>query len=83
MAKRITRHTSFFGSVDFSSLPSIASVMTDQSQVIEENPIGKGLDAFRESFFSICKDRGINNAPDAVARLSREGEEIQLCVMHL
>ena len=50
--------------------------MTDQAQseILENNPIGKGLDAFRTSFNSICEDRSISCTPDAVGQLGQEGK---------
>ncbi|KAH8585983.1 hypothetical protein B0O99DRAFT_695910 [Bisporella sp. PMI_857] len=48
--------------------------MTDQAQseILENNPIGKGLDAFRTSFNSICEDRTISCTPDALGQLAQE-----------
>ena len=45
--------------------------ITDQAQleILGNNPIGKGLDAFRTSFNSICVDRSISCTPDAVGQL--------------
>jgi hypothetical protein len=52
-----------------------AVVMTDQnrSKVIQEHPIGNGLNAFRTSFNSICEDRNISPDPAAVEHLGQEG----------
>lgn len=52
--------------------------MTDQapSEILGNNPIGKGLDAFRTSFNSICEDRSISCTPDAVGQLGQEGKTI-------
>jgi hypothetical protein len=41
-----------------------------RSMIIEGNPIGKGLDAFRDSFKSICGDAN----PDALEQLGQEGK---------
>ncbi|KAH7137548.1 hypothetical protein EDB81DRAFT_70458 [Dactylonectria macrodidyma] len=48
--------------------------MTDQarSRVIEDNPIGNGLDAFRSLFSSTCEGRGISRARDALDQLDQE-----------
>ncbi|KAK0726803.1 hypothetical protein B0T26DRAFT_638800 [Lasiosphaeria miniovina] len=47
--------------------------MTHQfSKIIAENPIGKGLGAFRASFGAICESASISRTPDAVERLSHE-----------
>ncbi|CAI6091430.1 unnamed protein product [Clonostachys chloroleuca] len=48
--------------------------MTDQnrSKVIQEHPIGNGLNAFRTSFNSICEDRNISPDPAAVEHLGQE-----------
>ncbi|KAK3936587.1 hypothetical protein QBC46DRAFT_366821 [Diplogelasinospora grovesii] len=45
--------------------------MADQirSEIIKSNPIGKGLDALRASFSSICKDKSISCGPDALSQL--------------
>jgi len=52
--------------------------MTDQAQseILENNPIGKGLDAFRTSFNSICEDRSISCTPDALGQLAQEGTTV-------
>jgi hypothetical protein len=52
------------------------SAMLDQQQlkVIETNPIGSGLDAFRAYFTSICEGAKVSSTPDSLERLSREGE---------
>ncbi|KAI1471016.1 serine/threonine-protein kinase Sgk2 [Daldinia caldariorum] len=42
------------------------------SDIIQTHPIGKGLDAFRELFQSICEDRGISYAIDALDQLSQQ-----------
>jgi len=53
--------------------------MTDQfSKIIEENPIGKGLDAFRASFHSACEGAGLLYYQDALQQLNREGKKTQL-----
>lgn len=53
--------------------------MADQSRskIIEDNPIGKGLDAFRASFDAVCEDREIPCTPDALGQLDQEGMTIQ------
>ena len=43
-------------------------------EVIKDNPIGKGLDAFRASFNSVCEDR----TPHALGQLDQESMTIQL-----
>ncbi|KAK0712345.1 hypothetical protein B0T26DRAFT_741530 [Lasiosphaeria miniovina] len=43
-----------------------------QSKIIKENPIGKGLDAFRASFHSVCESASLPHCPDALQQLSRE-----------
>lgn len=54
--------------------------MTDQlrSRIIEENPIGKGLDTFRASFNTVCAERAIPRTLDALSKLDQEGITIQL-----
>ncbi|KAL7621880.1 hypothetical protein AAE478_007380 [Parahypoxylon ruwenzoriense] len=57
--------------------------MADQSpsRIIEDNPIGKRLDAFRASFISICKERTISCSPDVLDQLGRE--DVQDLVLNL
>ncbi|RMD42513.1 hypothetical protein DV735_g2633, partial [Chaetothyriales sp. CBS 134920] len=43
-----------------------------QSKIIEDNPIGNGLDAFRASFNSICEGASISCTPDALDQLGQE-----------
>lgn len=52
--------------------------MTDQAQseILANNPIGKGLDAFRTSFKSICDDRTLSCTPDALDQLAQEGKTV-------
>ncbi|KAG7134447.1 hypothetical protein HYQ45_007590 [Verticillium longisporum] len=40
--------------------------------IIKDNPIGNGLDAFRASFVSVCEGADASRAPDAIDRLSHE-----------
>ncbi len=55
--------------------------MTDQprSGIIEENPIGKGLDAFHASFHSICEGANVSPTQDALERLGSDGKATQPC----
>ncbi|EXK78558.1 hypothetical protein FOQG_16775 [Fusarium oxysporum f. sp. raphani 54005] len=57
--------------------------MADQprSRVIKENPIGKGLNAFRASFNSICEAESTLCPPDALDQLDQE--DIQNLVLDL
>ncbi|KAG8664999.1 uncharacterized protein FPOAC1_012977 [Fusarium poae] len=57
--------------------------MADQprSKVIKENPIGKGLNAFRASFNSICEAESTLCPPDALDQLDQE--DIQNLVLDL
>jgi hypothetical protein len=52
--------------------------ITDQArlEILKNNPIGKGLNAFRTSFNSICKDRTISCTPDALSQLMQEGTTV-------
>lgn len=52
--------------------------MTDQAQseILENNLIRKGLDAFRTSFNSICEDRTISCTSDALGQLAQEGTTV-------
>ncbi len=48
--------------------------MTDQrSKIIEQNPIGNGLDVVRASFNSICE----GGSPDALGQLGHDGNRTQ------
>ncbi|OBS20584.1 hypothetical protein FPOA_06941 [Fusarium poae] len=57
--------------------------MADQprSTVIKENPIGKGLNAFRSSFNSLCEAESTLCPPDALDQLDQE--DIQNLVLDL
>ncbi|KAG7402743.1 hypothetical protein Forpe1208_v017044 [Fusarium oxysporum f. sp. rapae] len=44
-----------------------------QSKIIEDNPIGNELDAFRASFNSACESAGISCALDSIDKLGQEG----------
>jgi hypothetical protein len=50
-----------------------------QSKTIEDNPIGNGLDAFRESFNSICEEGKISSRDAVLGRLGHEGNTDQRC----
>ncbi|KAJ6168196.1 hypothetical protein N7497_001039 [Penicillium chrysogenum] len=54
--------------------------MTDNSQakIIEESPIGNGLDAFRASFKSICEGRSLSCTSDALNHLTQEGKDVDI-----
>ncbi|KAM3503168.1 hypothetical protein MY10362_004379 [Beauveria mimosiformis] len=47
---------------------------TEQLKIIEENPIGHGLDIFRASFTTTCEVKGISCTPDALEQLGQEGK---------
>ena len=69
----------FFGSSHPFHLENVTSAMTEpQSKIFKDNPIGKGLDAFRTLFNSICKDRSILCSPDTLGQLDLEGMVSQL-----
>ncbi|RYO87915.1 hypothetical protein DL764_008794 [Monosporascus ibericus] len=55
-------------------LKSTASAMVDQlrSNIIKDNPIGRGLDAFRTSFSSICEGASVACSSDALEQLKQE-----------
>lgn len=63
-----------------SHLGLISSAMGDQpqSKIIEDNPIGNGLDAFRGYFSSICEGARVSCTPDALEQLEQEGTADQL-----
>ncbi|KAL5583899.1 hypothetical protein FOVSG1_015250 [Fusarium oxysporum f. sp. vasinfectum] len=43
-----------------------------QSKIIEDNPIGNGIDAFRDYFSSICERAHLSCIPDALDQLEHE-----------
>ncbi|KAG8664734.1 uncharacterized protein FPOAC1_013514 [Fusarium poae] len=43
-----------------------------QSKIIEDNPIGNGIDAFRGSFSSVCERAHLSCIPDALDQLEHE-----------
>jgi hypothetical protein len=49
--------------------------MADQarSEIIKDNPIGKGLDAFRASFTSVCENKSIPSTLDSLGKLGHDG----------
>ncbi|KAK0718106.1 hypothetical protein B0T26DRAFT_741181 [Lasiosphaeria miniovina] len=52
--------------------------MADQQsrlKIINDNPIGKGLDAFRTSFTSICEGAAVSCTPDALEQLGQKGKK--------
>ena len=49
--------------------------MTDPPlMIIENNPIGEGLDTFRASYNSLCDNAGVSRTRDALEQLGHEGE---------
>ncbi|KAL7926153.1 hypothetical protein ACQKWADRAFT_281902 [Trichoderma austrokoningii] len=46
-----------------------------QADIIENNPIGTGLDAFRASFSSICQRYSVSAVPDAVDQFDNDDLE--------
>jgi hypothetical protein len=45
-----------------------------ESEIIQKYPIGRGLDAFRDSFSSTCAELGLRVSPDEIRQFSHEGE---------
>ncbi|KAM7201375.1 hypothetical protein V8F33_003475, partial [Rhypophila sp. PSN 637] len=67
-----------FGYFRLSTLqPStILPVMTDaRVGVIKSNPIGEGLNTFRDSFNFVCDNSGVSRTRDALEQLCHEGEK--------
>lgn len=73
----VPTNTPKYGSVYLShnTIAETGPAMADQarSRVIEDNPIGNGLDTFRALFKSTCEGRGISRARDALDQLDQEG----------
>ena len=61
-------------------IESMPSAMADQPrlEIIKDNPIGNGLDAFRASFNKVYTDRTIWRIPDALGQLDQECMTVQL-----
>ena len=61
-----------------SSTPPTLFVMLDQPrlEIIRDKPIGKGLDAFRNSFNSTAEEFGLPSSLEVLDRLSTEGKVI-------
>ena len=59
--------------------------MADQarSQIIKDNPIGKGLDVFRASFGLICEGASVPCTLDSLGRLDREGKNDNMAWFHV
>jgi hypothetical protein len=49
-----------------------------ESEIINQYPIGTGLDAFREAFSSTCAGLNVHESLDAVQQLSDKGEILDL-----
>jgi hypothetical protein len=50
-----------------------------RSQIIQSKPIGDGLNGFRDSFNSICKELGISNSLKALDQMGNEGNAHRAC----
>ena len=63
----------------------IPSAMADpaRSQIIKDNPIGNGLDAFRASFGLICEGASVPCTPDSLGRLGHEGKNDSTASFHV
>ncbi len=44
-----------------------------QAGIIKDSPVGKGLDAFRDLFRSMCEERGISRTSEALGQLNEQG----------
>lgn len=44
------------------------------SEVVEAKPIRKGLNAFRDSFSSLCQDLGVPERLESLDRIGKEGK---------
>ena len=42
-------------------------------EVIRSKPIGDGLNVFRDSFNSLCKDLGVSSSVDVLQHIAHEG----------
>ena len=54
-------------------------------RLIQESPIGNGLDGFRTSFLSICEGNSLPCTLDAVNHLTQEGKDVNsiVAIIHL
>jgi hypothetical protein len=48
--------------------------IADKLEIIKKYPIGKGFDAFREAFNSICKNLGYHEASDVIEYFDNESK---------
>ena len=51
------------------------------SDIIQKHPIGRGLDAFRDTFSSACAELDCRDLSDAVRQFSHEGKMLQPAAM--
>jgi hypothetical protein len=49
-----------------------------RAEVIKSKPIGDGLNVFRDSFNSLCKDLGLSSSVDGWQRIGHEGTYSEL-----
>lgn len=45
-----------------------------RSEAIRCKPIGDGLNVFRDSFRSLCEDRGVSTSVDGLQHIGHEGK---------
>jgi hypothetical protein len=55
----------------------------ERSRLIEQHPIGRGLDAFRASFTAICEGLEAESRPDALAQFGQEGKREIWCIVFI
>ena len=57
---------------------SVAMADRSKLEIIKTKPIGKGLNTFRDSFNSVCRDSGIPGDIDSLDQIGNEGKSIAL-----
>jgi hypothetical protein len=48
--------------------------MADKSEIIKKYPVGRGLDAFRETFSSTCENLGYHKSLDVTQHFDNESK---------
>jgi hypothetical protein len=67
--------------VDNPPLDSLAAL--SKSEILRQYPIGTGLDAFRDSFSSVCAKLGLPDASESMERFPNHGEALKSDAMLL
>ena len=78
MNASFTSHNPLLGLADLAFVSSLWPYLS-RAEVIKANPIGKRLDAFRDTFDVLCAQLDLSSASDVLHEMDSDGNNLLVC----